>query len=231
MGLSEALCAYRAEQALARHLPRYCIFGDAVIKEIVSRKPKSMRALFLVKGMGTERCAKYGEEILRMVKREPTVKLAGKEPAVRVRAAGKGDVVIPPARGGDGVYILELAEGRVYVGKSQDVRRRVAQHMAGAGSAFTKAYPPTGHLLPRLGDVRGGSDAAERDETLRYMFLRGIGNVRGWRYTQVALPAKEFEDAEANIRELFDLCRRCGNGDHFIGRCSVVFDRLGRKIV
>jgi hypothetical protein len=229
MGLSEALCAYRAEQALARHLPRYCIFGDAVIKEIVSRLPKSMRALFLVKGMGTERCAKYGEDILRMVRREPKVKLAG------TVKAGKGDVVIPPARavggGGDGVYILELAEGRVYVGKSQDVRRRVAQHMAGAGSAFTKAYPPTGHLLPRLGDVRGGSDAAERDETLRYMFLRGIHNVRGWRYVQVALPDREFDDAEANIRELFDLCRRCGNGDHFIGRCSVVFDRLGRKIV
>ena len=144
---------------------------------------------------------------------------------------GRGDPCAPGGgSGGEGVYILELAEGRVYVGKSQDVRRRVAQHLAGAGSAFTKAYPPTGHLLPRLGDVRGGSDAAERDETLRSMFLRGIGNVRGWRYTQVALPAKEFEDAEANIRELFDLCRRCGNGDHFIGRCRVVFDRLGRKI-
>ena len=38
--------------------------------------------------------------------------------------------------------------------------------MTGTGSAFTKAFPPTGNLLPRLGNVRGNGDAAERDETL-----------------------------------------------------------------
>jgi hypothetical protein len=70
----------------------------------------------------------------------------------------------------------------------------------------------------------------ERDETLRYMFLRGIDKVRGWRYTQVVLSPEDFQDAEANIRELFGLCRRCGNGNHFMGRCKYEFDRLGRRI-
>lgn len=76
----------------------------------------------------------------------------------------------------------------------------------------------------------GCGDAAERDETLRYMFLRGIHNVRGWRYTTVELSDAMVEDAECNIRELFDLCRRCGGGNHFMGSCRFEFDRLGRRI-
>lgn len=140
------------------------------------------------------------------------------EPAARPNAAG------------DDVYVLELAGGRVYVGKSGNVGRRVGQHLSGGGSAFTKAFPPTGNLLPRLGNVRGNGDAAERDETLRYMFMRGARNVRGWRYTCVELSDEMLEDAERNIRELFDLCRRCGGGNHFMTACRFEFDRLGRRI-
>lgn len=136
----------------------------------------------------------------------------------------------PSSAGGDEVYVLELANGRVYVGKSGNVGRRIGQHLSGGGSAFTKAFPPTGNLLPRLGNVRGDGDAAERDETLRYMFMRGIRNVRGWRYTCVELSDEMFEDAERNIRELFDLCRRCGGGNHFMTSCRFEFDRLGRRI-
>jgi predicted GIY-YIG superfamily endonuclease len=130
--------------------------------------------------------------------------------------------------GKEGVYILELAQGRVYVGHSSDMRRRMHQHMSGQGSAFTKAFPPTGVILPRLGCVTGSAEAAERDETLRYMFLRGIQLVRGWRYTQVQMPDTDVEDAEQNIRELYDLCRRCGHPGHFITNCKANFDRLGR---
>jgi len=102
--------------------------------------------------------------------------------------------------------------------------------MSGTGSAFTKAFAPTGNRLPRLGNVRGSGDAAERDETLRYMFMRGIQNVRGWRYTTVELSPEMVSDAECNIRELYDLCRRCGGANHFMGGCRFAFDRLGRKI-
>lgn len=130
--------------------------------------------------------------------------------------------------GKEGIYVLELAQGRVYVGHSGDVRRRIQQHMTGQGAAFTKVFPPTGIILPRLGCVTGSAEAAERDETLRYMFLRGIDFVRGWRYVRVTMPEAEQQDAEDNIRELFDLCRRCGHPGHFITHCKANFDRLGR---
>lgn len=129
------------------------------------------------------------------------------------------------------VYVLELEDGRVYVGSSKDVERRISQHMAGTGSAYTRVYRPTGVQLPRLGNVEGDGDAAERDETLRYMMQRGIPYVRGWKFARVDMPEEEFEEAEANIRELFDLCRRCGYKGHFCTQCRASFDRLGLPIV
>jgi predicted GIY-YIG superfamily endonuclease len=129
------------------------------------------------------------------------------------------------------VYVLELEGGRVYVGSSKDVPRRLAAHCGGYGSAYTKVYKPTGVLLPRLGNVEGDGDAAERDETLRYMMLRGVPYVRGWKFARVDMPSEEFEEAEANIRELYDLCRKCGYKGHFCTHCRATFDRLGRPVV
>jgi predicted GIY-YIG superfamily endonuclease len=128
------------------------------------------------------------------------------------------------------VYVLELEGGRVYVGSSKDVPKRIAQHTAGYGSAYTRLYRPTGVQLPRLGNIEGDGDAAERDETLRYMMIRGIHLVRGWKFSRVDMPTEEFDEAEANIRELFDLCRRCGYKGHFCTQCRATLDRLGNQV-
>jgi hypothetical protein len=126
--------------------------------------------------------------------------------------------------------VLELEGGRVYVGSSKNVQRRLSQHAAGSGSAYTRLYRPTGVQLPRLGNVEGDGDAAERDETLRYMMLRGVPFVRGWKFVRVDMPPEEYDEAEANIRELFNLCRKCGYEGHFCTYCRATFDRLGRPV-
>lgn len=128
------------------------------------------------------------------------------------------------------VYILQLAKGKIYVGKSTDKERRIQQHLENQGAGWTKTYKPTGKTLPRLGNVRGGGDAAERDETLRYMYKFGIDNVRGWKYVQVNMSPKDRLEAEGQIRELFDLCRRCGERGHFMGDCKNSKDRLGNPL-
>ena len=136
---------------------------------------------------------------------------------------------------GDGkkssVYILQLEDDRIYVGTSQDVERRVLQHVSGKGAAFTRRFKPTGVRLPRLGNVSGDGDAAERDETLRYMYLKGIDMVRGWKYTQVEMSSADALEAESNIRELFNLCRRCGGKGHFVGQCRCTMNRLGTYVL
>lgn len=274
--LETALRNYRTAQAATRSLPRYCVFTDALLQEIVSVKPTSVQELATIKGLGALRSTVYGPDIVAMVRqslhdlaRPATVMRSGLHrappaavvmrhdrrrprdhlqlrclpPTARHRATlqvVESPVVrhtprVPvnataPQEPTEQVYILELAHGKVYVGKSKDVPRRLAQHKAGIGSAWTKLHPPTGVMLPRLGNVCGAGDCSERDELLRYMYLRGVHHVRGWRYCNTHLSQAELDDAEGNIRELFDLCRRCGHPGHFVTRCRAVYDRNGRPL-
>jgi predicted GIY-YIG superfamily endonuclease len=242
---------YRQMRSAAEKVPIYCVFGDTVIRSIAQDRPTTEQALLGIRGMTDDKCARYGEDILALVRAAPPAKAeppvvapvvmrhhhrAGRRRSYPSRPAlDVGQMISTASRrvpgipaGREGIYILELAQGRVYVGHSGDVRRRIQQHMAGQGAAFTKAFPPTGVILPRLGCVTGSPEAAERDETLRYMFLRDIQLIRGWRYVQVQLSEKDQQDAEENIRELFDLCRRCGHPGHFVSHCKANFDRRGR---
>lgn len=252
MSLLLSLKEYRQVRSLKDQIPLYCVFGDTVIKSIAEKRPASHADLQTIRGFTEDKCLRYGEDILQLVKKAaapaakkppaPPVVLrharngAAMHPWAQRRAVLKAGIVAAtaskkfagPSSCKEGVYILELSQGRVYVGYSKDIKRRIEQHMTGQGSAFTKAFPPTGVLLPRLGRVSGSPEAAERDETLRYMFLRGIPVVRGWRYVRVEMPDAEMQDAEENIRELFDLCRRCGHPGHFITNCKANFDRLGK---
>ena len=59
------------------------------------------------------------------------------------------------------------------------------------------------------------------------MFMKGIQNVRGWKYTQVNMTSQEEEEAEDNIHKLLDLCRRCRMPGHFCNVCRSRFNRCG----
>jgi predicted GIY-YIG superfamily endonuclease len=156
------------------------------------------------------------------------------KPTKKPKVIIKGEMIDPTqAQHGVGVYILELENGKIYVGKSKCIDKRIEQHKCGndKASAFTKKYKPTGKRLPRLSDVTDSTgEAVERAETLLYMYHYGIDNVRGWRYTREKLSDEERKAAEIDIREIKDLCRHCGRDSHMVKECTHTTDRFGKAI-
>jgi ATP-dependent DNA helicase RecQ len=60
----ERLRTLRLELARKHHWPAYCVLQDATLLEIARSRPRTMRELLEIKGMGPKRAEKYGEELL-----------------------------------------------------------------------------------------------------------------------------------------------------------------------
>jgi len=127
----------------------------------------------------------------------------------------------PPAAAA-GVYVLRSkATGVCYVGKSNDMESRIAQHRSSSNN-------DDDDVLTRERTITFGSvddlESWERNEVLTRMYSDGEGDnmdgVRGWRYTRRGkLTTDERISARDDIVEKFDLCRRCGRIGHFADRC------------
>jgi predicted GIY-YIG superfamily endonuclease len=78
------------------------------------------------------------------------------------------------------IYVLELANGKYYVGYSLLYKHRIEKHFAGEGSSWTRLHKPVKVL-----EVVDGDKDTEREVTLRYMREYGWENVRGAGYTAV----------------------------------------------
>jgi GIY-YIG catalytic domain len=108
-----------------------------------------------------------------------------------------------------GVYVLELENKCIYIGKSnQNVDARVKEHFNSGGSAFTKKFKPLRQLEP-LTQPTTDLESYERAETLEQMWVNGIKNVRGWQYTKLFLTEFEYESIFRQMCERKDLCRYC----------------------
>lgn len=117
----------------------------------------------------------------------------------------------------ESLYVLQLANGKYYVGKTADVIKRFDQHKSGSGSAWTKVHAPI-----RLVETRPvTSPHDENNVTKDYMKKYGINNVRGGSYAQLAIPDDARGVLEREFRGNEDQCIRCGLAGHFIGQCPL----------
>ena len=123
-----------------------------------------------------------------------------------------------------GVYVLRFDDNtlpRFYVGKSNDITKRLQQHGDGHGSACV-----AGRAFKRIPTiVRGHRDDLEgweRAEVLERMYEVGINAVRGWKYTLQLMPIDQKLSAFDDVCERFDLCRNCGRSTHFIRDCQAL---------
>ncbi len=124
------------------------------------------------------------------------------------------------------IYILELAAGRYYVGKSEDPEKRYEDHVAGTGAAWTSKYKPI-----RIGSVFLATGPTHEDATVKeLMAVHGIDMVRGGSYSNVVLTQMQIDALTAELRGATDKCMRCGRSGHWIKDCYAKRDAAGEFI-
>jgi DNA helicase-2/ATP-dependent DNA helicase PcrA len=66
-GLFEALRSWRLEKSRELRVPAYVVFHDSTLAAIAAAKPKDIRALQQVSGVGPTKCERFGDEVIAVV--------------------------------------------------------------------------------------------------------------------------------------------------------------------
>jgi ATP-dependent DNA helicase RecQ len=97
--LFERLKRWRGEQARRQRVPAYVVLHNSHLEEIAARKPQSIHELGSIKGVGLRRAARYGEELLALVRgQEPPARPdyhSHLEAADRLLRSGRGADAVP----------------------------------------------------------------------------------------------------------------------------------------
>ena len=114
------------------------------------------------------------------------------------------------------IYILQLEQGKYYVGKTTNYVFRLEQHFASSGSAWTRKYKPI-NVLELIPDC----DHFDEDKhTLKCMEKYGINNVRGGSFCEIKLSDDNIITLNQMIKGVTDKCYICGKKDHFAIDCK-----------
>jgi len=123
------------------------------------------------------------------------------------------------------IYVLRLNHNKIYVGKSNNVNKRIKQHMEGQGSRWTKL-----HKVIDIIKIINNADKYDEDKYVKiYMEKYGIKNVRGGSYINIELEDYQLESLENELCMSIDLCTKCGKKGHFVKDCrAIISERCGR---
>lgn len=124
------------------------------------------------------------------------------------------------------VYVLKLSQGKYYVGRTENLERRIDEHRFGKGSAWTKMFSVIDVEKTYETDSRFYEDMIVKE----MMHEHGIDNVRGGSYP-FDISDEEYQFISREIHGANDECFKCG-GNHFARRCfrgDKPASREGRK--
>ena len=116
------------------------------------------------------------------------------------------------------VYALKLTHGKYYIGFTNNICKRLKDHLKGYGSQWTKLYQPIDVLY-----ISQGSAKDENNLTLQYMKKYNWTNVRGgiWSSPNISkCPREIYEYQRANYNVNYSkICSKCSRYAHYNSSC------------
>jgi predicted GIY-YIG superfamily endonuclease len=113
------------------------------------------------------------------------------------------------------IYVLKCEKGKYYVGKTNNIERRIEEHLLNNGSAWTQKYKP----LKIVEVLKNQSPFMEDTITKKYMAKHGIDNVRGGAYVQEKLDDVQYDALQRELWSVSGACMRCGRKKHMASEC------------
>lgn len=98
------------------------------------------------------------------------------------------------------VYVLELSNNKFYVGRTDDIERRIGQHFLGHGAIWTRINKPISVVSFEIEK----DDWYENYKTLQLMKINGIQNVRGGEWCMIELNSQIVSKIDFYINRIDD---------------------------
>lgn len=99
------------------------------------------------------------------------------------------------------VYVLQLINNKFYVGRTDDIVKRIGQHFLSQGAVWTKINKPISVVSYEIEK----DDWYENYKTLQLMKIHGIKNVRGGEWCMIELNNQCINKIDLYINRLDDL--------------------------
>lgn len=113
------------------------------------------------------------------------------------------------------IYILQLENGKYYVGRTKHKEKRLKDHFSNKGCIFTRIFKPEKVL-----HIFSNCDEYDEDKYLfKVMEIHGIDNVRGGCFSSLKLSENDRSYIEKRILGASDRCYHCKSRFHYIRDC------------